>query len=191
MSYFASNHAWGGQRRTISVARQLVFTLTAAVGLTHVGGFVHAADPPRQVWVRLDAELLAPLIERPLDEVQAVDEEILGVRSTGEAHVSARPKVTVVDDPDQAAFTVTVTGTMTSLTCTRILVRGISGAGAAGGCGWHHATQGTHPSSRASPTREMTGWLIAVFLYSSLFAGTTGSSPAGECPGVLPEKRRA
>jgi hypothetical protein len=119
MSYSASNHALGGRRRTFAFARLLVFSLTAAAGLAHVGGLVRAADPPRQVWVRLDAELLAPLIERPLDEVQAVDEEILGVRSIGEAHVSALPQVTVADDPDQAAFSVTVTGTIRSRTTGR------------------------------------------------------------------------
>jgi hypothetical protein len=97
-------------------ARTLVFTLSAAFALAPCTDFGRAAEPSRQIWVRLDSELLVPLIERPVEKQQAVDEVILGVRSIGQARISALPEVTVTDDPDQAAFSVTVTGTIQSRT---------------------------------------------------------------------------
>ena len=69
--------------------------------------------------MRLDSEVLVPTIERPIEEVQAVDEVILGVRMIGNAHVTGQPKVKVADDPNDAAFSVTVTGTIHSRTTGR------------------------------------------------------------------------
>jgi hypothetical protein len=100
----------------IAVARALVLTLSAAFALAQCTNLARAAEPSRQIWVRLDSELLAPLIERPVEKQQAVDEVILGVRSLGHARISALPEVTVTDDPDKAAFTVTVTGAIHSQT---------------------------------------------------------------------------
>jgi len=78
-----------------------------------------AVAPPRQIVVRVSGEFLAPTIERPIDEVLAVDEEILGVRATGEARVQAQPQLVLVDDPHSAAFTVSLTGTIQSQTVGR------------------------------------------------------------------------
>jgi hypothetical protein len=66
--------------------------------------------------VRLSGELFAPLIERPIDEVQPVDEEIFGARAVGTANVNGQPRLTFADDPTAAAFRVTVTGTIASRT---------------------------------------------------------------------------
>ncbi len=81
---------------------------------------IRATDrPPRQIVVRLSGELFAPLIERPIDEVQAVDEEVFGARTLGQAHVSGHPQLTLVDDPAAACFRVTVTGKIVSRTVGR------------------------------------------------------------------------
>jgi hypothetical protein len=103
-------------RPQITVARTLVLAFSAALGLGPLAELSRAAEPARQVWVRLDSELLVPLIERPIEEEQAVDEVILGVRSMGNAQISAVPQVKVADDADKAAFSVTVTGTIHSRT---------------------------------------------------------------------------
>lgn len=104
----------------VIVARTLVLALAASSGAAHFTELAQADDPPpRQIWVRLDSDLLVPLIERPIEELQAVDEVILGVRSIGHARVTGRPKFTLADDPDDAAFSVTVTGTIHSQTTGR------------------------------------------------------------------------
>src|SRR5262249_53893671 len=69
--------------------------------------------------VRVSRELLAPLIERPIDEVLSVDEVILGVRAVGDAQVRARPQLVLKDDPDLAAFTVLLEGSIESQTIGR------------------------------------------------------------------------
>jgi hypothetical protein len=78
---------------------------------------VRAQEPiPRQIVVEVSGQLLAPLIERPIDEVQPVDEMILGARAIGEAHVIGQPKLVLADDPDSAAFVVALAGTIQSRT---------------------------------------------------------------------------
>ena len=78
-----------------------------------------ASGEPRQIVVRLAEELFAPLIERPIDEVLPVDEEILGVQAVGQARVVGEPDLVLADDPAQATFRVTVTGTVVSQTVGR------------------------------------------------------------------------
>lgn len=83
------------------------------------------ADPgpagplPRQIVVQLSEGLFAPLIERPIDELHPVDEEILGVRAVGQARVVGQPVVEMVDDPQRASFQVTITGTVATQTVGR------------------------------------------------------------------------
>ena len=116
------SRTWG-----VFVARTLVFAIAAHCVVAHGAlAWCTAADairslepPPRQIVVRLSGELLAPLIERPIDEVQAVDEEILDARAIGQAHVNGQPRLTLADDPAAAAFRVTVTGTIVSRTVGR------------------------------------------------------------------------
>jgi hypothetical protein len=55
-------------------------------------------------------------MERPIDEVVPVDEVILAVRAIGEARVQGRPLVVLVDDPKDAAFTVSLSGVIESRT---------------------------------------------------------------------------
>jgi hypothetical protein len=69
--------------------------------------------------VRLDSALLVPTIERPIEEVQAVDEVILGIRMIGNGFVTGQPKVKVADDANDAAFSVTVMGTIHARTTGR------------------------------------------------------------------------
>jgi hypothetical protein len=66
--------------------------------------------------VRVAGDFVAPLIERPIDEVLPVDELILGVRAIGQARVQGRPRVVLVDDPHDAAFTVSLSGVIESRT---------------------------------------------------------------------------
>jgi len=104
----------------INIAPRLVLALAAICGAADFTGMVQADDPPpRRILVRLDSDLLVPLIERPIEEVQVVDEMILGVRMIGKAQVTGRPKVTLADDPKDAAFSVTITGTINSRTTGR------------------------------------------------------------------------
>jgi hypothetical protein len=104
----------------VTFARPVRLALIACCCMAPFAELAQAEDLPRkQVWVRLHSDLLVPLIERPIDEVQAVAEVILGVRSIGHAHVSGQPTMTVIDEPDTAAFTVTVVGTIHSRTTGR------------------------------------------------------------------------
>jgi hypothetical protein len=104
----------------VKLTRPLILALVAFCGATPFAELAQAEDlPPKQIWVRLHSDLLVPLIERPIEEVQAVDEVILGVRSIGHAHVFGKPTMTVADEPDTAAFTVTVAGTIQSHTTGR------------------------------------------------------------------------
>jgi len=104
----------------INVAPTLVLALAVICGAADFTGTAQADDPPpRQILVRLDSDLLVPLIESPIDEMQAVDEMILGVRMIGKAQVTGHPKVTLVDDPKDAALSVTITGTINSRTTGR------------------------------------------------------------------------
>src|SRR5688500_8309617 len=104
----------------VTTTRMLIVALAASCGLAHFTDLAQAEDPPpKQIWVRLDSELLVPTIERPIEEVQAVDEVILGVRMIGNAQVTGQPKVKVADDPNDAALSVTVTGTIHSRTTGR------------------------------------------------------------------------
>ena len=58
----------------ITVARMLFLTLAACCSVAHFTVLAQAEDPPpRQICVRLDSEVLVPTIERPIEEVQAVD----------------------------------------------------------------------------------------------------------------------
>jgi hypothetical protein len=104
----------------INVAPRLVLALAVIGGAADFTGMAQADDgPPRRMLVRLDSDLLVPLIERPIEEVQAVDEMVLGVRMIGKAQVAGHPKVTLPDDPKDAAFSVTITGTINSRTTGR------------------------------------------------------------------------
>jgi len=96
------------------LARMLFCGLAAALPALHS---VRAHEPiPRQIVVEVSGQLLAPLIERPIDDVQPVDEIILGARAIGEAHVIGQPKLVLADDPDSAAFVVALAGTIQSRT---------------------------------------------------------------------------
>jgi len=98
----------------------MVLALAAICGTAHLTRHAQAEDLPlSRIVVRLDSDVLVPMIERPIEEVQAVDEVILGVRMIGNAHVTGQPKVKVVDDPNDAAFSVTITGTIHSRTTGR------------------------------------------------------------------------
>ena len=104
----------------IVVAPTVALTLAAICGAVYFTGMAQADDrPPARIVVRLDSDLLVPLIERPIEEVQAVDETILGVRMIGRAQVAGQPKVTLADHPKDAAFSVTITGTINSRTTGR------------------------------------------------------------------------
>jgi hypothetical protein len=110
---------WGITPRK-NVAPTLVLALAAICGAADFTGMAQADDPPpRRILVRLNSDLLVPLIERPIEEVQAVDEMILGVRMIGKAQVAGHPKLTLADDPKHAAFSVTITGTIHSRTTGR------------------------------------------------------------------------
>jgi len=118
--------------RGVIVARTLVFVQAALLAAVHAG---RAEDPcktdlqppdlakpepsPRRIVVRVSGDSLAPLIEKPIDEVFPVDDVILGVRATGEAHVAGQPQLMLADDPDSAAFVVHLTGTIQSRTVGR------------------------------------------------------------------------
>jgi hypothetical protein len=89
-----------------------VLALAIYCGTAHYAELAQAEDPPpKHVLVRLDSDVLVPTIERPIEEVQAVDEVILGVRMIGTAQVTGQPKVKVADDPNDAAFS-SVPGTI-------------------------------------------------------------------------------
>ncbi|MFN0021728.1 MAG: hypothetical protein ACKVP0_26065 [Pirellulaceae bacterium] len=104
----------------VNVVRTLVLALAANCGAAHLTGRAQAEDPPRsRIVVRLDSEVLVPVIECPIEEVQAVDEVILGVRMIGDANVAGQPRIKVVDDPHEAAFSVVVTGTIHTRTTGR------------------------------------------------------------------------
>jgi hypothetical protein len=103
-----------------NIVRTLVLVLAASCIAAHITGPAQAEDPlPSRIVVRLDSDVLVPMIECPIEEVQAVDEVILGVRMIGEAYVTGQPKVKVVDDPNDAAFSVMVTGTISTRTTGR------------------------------------------------------------------------
>jgi hypothetical protein len=69
--------------------------------------------------VHLSADLFRPLVEQPIDENLAVEEEILGVQATGQAHVVGQPKLVMTEDGQAAAFQIELTGTIHSLTVGR------------------------------------------------------------------------
>ena len=104
----------------VPATQTLFLALAACCGLVHFTESAQAEVPQnRLIWVRIDSDLLAPMIEHPIEEIQAVDEVILGVRCIGHAHVTGLPKMTLVDDADSAAFSVTITGTIQSRTTGR------------------------------------------------------------------------
>jgi hypothetical protein len=109
-----------GITQGVIAVRTLVLALAANCVVAHITGLALAEDPPpSRIVVHLNSDVLVPLIERPIEEVQAVDEVILGVRMIGNAYVTGQPKVNVVDDTNDAAFSVTVTGTIHSRTTGR------------------------------------------------------------------------
>jgi hypothetical protein len=97
----------------VAVAWTLVFS-AAAHWLASDACF--GQPPPRQIAVRISGELFAPQIEQPIDQVLPVHELILGVRATGEAHVTGQPKLILADDADEAAFSVEIDGLVESRT---------------------------------------------------------------------------
>jgi len=104
--------------RGVRVARRMLF-VAALTGFARIELAADEPPLPRQIVVRVSGEYLAPLIERPIDELLPVDEVILGVRALGEAQVAAQPRLIVADDPHRAAFTVTLAGTIHSRTVGR------------------------------------------------------------------------
>jgi hypothetical protein len=78
-----------------------------------------AQPPSRQIVICLSDELFAPFIERPIDELHPVDEDILGVRAVGQARVVGQPKLVLDDDPGRATFRVTIEGTVQTQTVGR------------------------------------------------------------------------
>jgi len=118
-SHIMPSRLWG-ITPGINAAPRLVLALAVIGGAADFTGMAQADDgPPRRMLVRLDSDLLVPLIERPIEEAQAVDEMILGVRMIGKAQVTGHPKITLEDDPKDAAFSVTITGTINSRTTGR------------------------------------------------------------------------
>jgi hypothetical protein len=67
----------------------------------------------------VSGDFFAPQIEQPIDQRLPVDELILGVRAIGEAHVTGQPKLALPDDADEAAFCVTIAGTVNARTIGR------------------------------------------------------------------------
>lgn len=113
-----SSRLWG-----VRVARRLVVSL---IGFAAVGAVVSRAAgdearprQPRRIVVRLSTDVLASLIDKPVERRVPVDEEILETHVTGEAHVQGRPELEASEDPSAAAFDVTLSGTVNSKTVGR------------------------------------------------------------------------
>jgi hypothetical protein len=113
-----SSGLWG-----VRVARRLVVSL---VGFAALGTLVNRAlgdeirpRQPRRIVVRLSTDVLASLIDKPVERRVPVDEEILGTHVTGEAHVEGRPVLQASEDPASASFDVTLSGTVNSQTVGR------------------------------------------------------------------------
>src|SRR5262245_8047218 len=105
------SHSWG-----YWAARRL--HLVVGIAIASAAGSAAEPKPPQRA-IRVSGELIAPAIERPIDEVLGVDEVILGVRAIGDAHVQAQPQLILADDPEHAAFSVLLTGTIASRTVGR------------------------------------------------------------------------
>ena len=107
--------------RGVGVAGKLVLSwaaLSAALQTAIAQGDTPDA-PTRRVVVRFSGQLLAPLFEKPIDELAAVDDVILGTHVTGTARVAAQPSLELPDDSKRAAFTVRLSGVAHSKTVGR------------------------------------------------------------------------
>jgi hypothetical protein len=78
-----------------------------------------ATRSARWAVVYLPADLFRPLVEQPIDENLPVDEEILGVRATGQARVIGQPKLILTEDSQAAALQIELSGTIHSQTVGR------------------------------------------------------------------------
>jgi hypothetical protein len=103
------------------IASLTVLTLPASYGDEPTAS--PASTPDRRIVLRITEEVFAPLMEREIDRTSPVREWMLGNLVTGQARTLGRPRVELIDDPNFAAFLVTIDGTTNS--------RGVSQSGPA------------------------------------------------------------
>ena len=66
--------------------------------------------PRRRIVVQLSRELFEPLVDKAIDRTTPVTDVILGTPVRGWARTTGQPQLDLLDDPDSAAFVVTIRG---------------------------------------------------------------------------------
>ena len=77
---------------------------------------VRAAAGQPNVHIDVHENLLAPAVNRPIDQPMAVDEVVLGTRVRGSAHTRGNVRLDFVPSPDRAAFDIVLDATNVSTT---------------------------------------------------------------------------
>lgn len=72
--------------------------------------------PRRRIVVQLSRELFEPLVDKAIDRTTPLTDVILGTPVRGWARTTGQPKLDLLDDPDSAAFVITVRGANVSRT---------------------------------------------------------------------------